>query len=131
VRLLALLLVLLFGCTSLTWAQADSANSRCAAVVGRVLADTSIHPTRPDLAVFPAPAPKWPKDARGKPILVRLRVDTAGRADLTTLELTGTQDQKYRRRLAEALGRTQFGAGRYDGCAVPRWLTWTLTHTRG
>jgi hypothetical protein len=128
-RILIAFAASILGLTRPALAQSDSARTHCTTAVARVLADTSIHPVPPELTVVPAIDVRWPKDAR-KPIIARFRVNADGRADLTTLELSGTQDQNYRRRLAEVLDRTQFGPGHYDGCAAPRWLTWTLTHTK-
>ena len=129
-RILLGVLILLAAGPRRASAQSDSAAARCAAVVARVLADTSLHPTASGPTVIPIVQGHWPKDAREQPISVRFRMGPDGRAELATVEVVGTKDEKYRRRLTGVLERTQFGIGQFEDCPAPRWLTWTLTHTK-
>lgn len=91
------------------------------------LAPVDIEPAPQQLSLLKAGAPK---DAAGRPVVLRFLVTAEGRVDTASVAAEGTDDAKWLSRARRELARARFDPAELGHCRVPRWINLNFRHVQ-
>ena len=108
------------------FAQSDTAAQRCA-VLAKAPADSLPVDVEAAAKGIPVNLKDSPKDAQGQRVVAHFAVTAAGRIDMATLSITGTEDQKWLARFRHDLAQARFEPAQVGHCPVARSATFTFS----